>query len=376
MNERIYLSPPHLCGQEFRFLYEAFHSNWIAPLGKNVTGFEKELCELASSQTAAALSSGTAGVFLGLKALGVAKGDRVFCSDLTFAGSSFPITYLGAEPVFIDSEPQGCNMSPAALETALKDAAEHHCLPKAVEIVDLYGNPAEYDRLLPLCEEYGVPVLEDAAEALGSSMHGKKCGTFGEIGVFSFNGNKIVTTSGGGAVVSGQKDYIEKIRFWATQSREPVPYYEHREIGYNFRLSNICAGIGRGQLTVLEDKIRARRRIHQYYSEHLKGYPLRLIEEPPDSRANCWLSVMLLEPGCKVKSARIIDALESRNIESRRLWKPMHDQPVFRDCAFYPTDGRAAVGSDLFDRGVCLPSGEMLCDGQLAQIVEIIRACF
>jgi pyridoxal phosphate-dependent aminotransferase EpsN len=364
-----------MTGHEFKYIYEAFHTNWIAPLGGNIDGFEDELCSITGAKAAAALSSGTSAIFLSLKALGAGAGDTVFCSDLTFAGSCFPITYLDAAPVFIDSEPEGCNMSPAALEKALEEAAKCGRLPKAVIIVDLYGNPADYDKLLPLCGQYGVPVLEDAAEALGSSYRGKSCGTFGDIGVFSFNGNKIITTSGGGAAISNDAKLIEKIRFWAAQSKEPAPYYEHREIGYNCRLSNICAGIGRGQLMGLDDKMRARRRIRAAYIEVLKGYPVSLITEPAFSRSNCWLSVMLLSAQSHNNASGIISALAEKDIEARRMWKPMHEQPVFKGCGYIPHLDGGSVSSELFGRGICLPSGEGLSDCQIELITGVIKSC-
>lgn len=377
MNERIFLSPPHMSGREFLYLYEAFHNNWIAPLGGNVDGFENELSAITSSKAAVALSSGTAAVFMGLKALGVKEGDSVLCSDLTFAGSCFPIRYLNSTPVLIDSDPISCNMSARALKNALENAAAENRIPRAAVIVDLYGNSADYDKLLPLCDKYNVPVLEDSAEALGASYHGRSCGTFGKMGVFSFNGNKIVTTSGGGAVVSDNAEYIDKIRFWSSQSKEPAPYYEHREIGYNFRLSNICAGIGRGQLSVLREKILGRRRVHDFYVENLKGYPLRFIPGYQNARSNHWLSVMILSPGFSPKVSEIIAALKAQNIESRHMWKPMHDQPVFRNCRFYSDGGNGrAVSSDLFERGVCLPSGETLSTEQLKLIVSTVKSCF
>jgi pyridoxal phosphate-dependent aminotransferase EpsN len=376
LSGRIFLSPPRMTGHEFKYLYEAFHTNWIAPLGGNVDAFENELCALTCTKAAAALSSGTAAVFLGLKALDVGEGDSVLCSDLTFAGSCFPVTYLGARPVFIDSEPEVCNMSPDALRKALEEGERTGRTPKAVIIVDLYGNPADYEKLLPLCRDHGVPVLEDAAEALGSSYKGKSCGAFGELAAFSFNGNKIVTTSGGGAAISSDARLIEKIRFWAAQSREPAPYYEHKEIGYNYRLSNICAGIGRGQLIGLSEKMLARRRIRDFYRESLKDCPVRFIEDPADARSNCWLSVMLLDPGCRVSIPGLISALEKQNIESRHMWKPMHLQPVFNGCGYYTHFDGLSVSSDQFSRGICLPSGEELTEDQLELIAGTVKSCF
>ena len=376
INKSIFLSPPAMTGREFQYLYEAFHTNWIAPLGANVSAFEREICAYIRAQDGAALSSGTAAIFMGLKALGVGQGDTVFCSDLTFAASCFPITYLGATPVFIDSEEGSCNMSPEALTLAFQKSEKDNRMPKAGVIVDLYGNPADYDRLLPIFAQYDVPVLEDSAEALGSVYHGNKCGTFGKIGAFSFNGNKIITTSGGGMAVSSSTEIIEKIRFWATQSREPVPYYEHREIGYNLRLSNISAGIGRGQLEGLEKKIEKRRDILDYYTAALKRCPVRFIGREENTRPNCWLSVLFLEQGGIAQANRVLSALEAHGIEGRHVWKPMHEQPVFAAVPFVSQGVNGAFSSRLFETGICLPSGDGLTEMQLEQITDIIRDCF
>jgi pyridoxal phosphate-dependent aminotransferase EpsN len=375
MNERIYLSPPHMTGEEFRYLYEAFKSNWIAPLGTNVDGFENDICDLTGAGYAAALASGSAAIFLGLKALGVGSADTVFCSDFTFAGSCFPIKWLGAKPVFIDCQTDTCNMSPDALEAALHCAQIEGSLPKAVIIVDIYGNPADYDRLLPICAAYGVTVLEDAAEALGSRYKGKYCGTFGKIGAFSFNGNKIITTSGGGMALCDDKEPVQKIKFWATQSREPVAYYEHKEVGYNYRLSNICASIGRGQLRGLVEKIKKRGEIKTAYERGLAACPVSFISGSRDSEPNHWLTVLLVNSEVPSAPEKIIQALGKRNIEARLLWKPMHAQPVFSDAQFF-SHGGTCVGDDLFKRGVCLPSGDTLTQEQLDTIIGIIKAVF
>lgn len=377
MTEYIYLSPPSMTGREMAFIEEAFQQNRISPTGESIEKFEDEISALAGVRSAAALSSGTAAVFLSLKALGVKAGDAVFCSDLTFAGSAFPILYLGAEPVFIDCEPTGCNMSPQALEKGLELARKQNRLPKAVIIVDLYGNPADYDALLPICARYQIPVLEDAAEALGAVYRGQNCGSFGEAAVFSFNGNKIITTSSGGMVVSHNEKLTGQIKFWASQSREPVLHYEHKEIGYNFRMSNICAAIGRGQMTGLTEKIRRRKFIKDYYGSALSGYPVRFVTELPECRSNNWLCVMLTDDPNNDAARRIIAALAENGIESRPVWKPMHEQPVFKDAAFVPhLDGEYSIASDLYRRGICLPSGDGLRADQLDRITEIIKSCF
>lgn len=365
-----------MTGREFQYLFEAFHTNWIAPLGANVSAFEREICTYTGACDGAALSSGTAAIFMGLKALGVGQGDTVFCSDLTFAASCFPITYLGATPIFIDSDEGSCNMSPEALTLAFQKAEKENHMPKAGIIVDLYGNPADYDRLLPIFAQYNVPVLEDSAEALGSVYHGKKCGLFGQISVFSFNGNKIITTSGGGMAVSSTPGIIEKIRYWATQSREPVPYYEHREIGYNLRLSNISAGIGRGQLEGLEEKIKKRQFIRDYYTAAFKNYPFRFIGIDADTRPNCWLSVLFLEQGGIPQVNRVLSSLIEHGIEGRHVWKPMHEQPVFSAAPFVSHAGNEPVSSRLFQAGICLPSGDGLTEEQLKRITDIIKSCF
>jgi pyridoxal phosphate-dependent aminotransferase EpsN len=375
MDKRIFLSPPNMTGNEIKYIDEAFETNWIAPMGENVDKFELEVSDFIGIKSAVALSSGSAAILLSLKALGVNYGDVVFCSDLTFAGSCFAINHIGAIPVFIDSEPVTCNMSPKALEKAFQLAEKQNDLPKAVIIVDLYGNPADYDSLLPLCQSYNIPVIEDAAEAIGAKYKAKNCGTIGKIGVFSFNGNKIITTSGGGMTVSDDEEIIKKIRFWASQAREPVLHYEHKDIGYNFRLSNICAGIGRGQLTGIKEKISKRSHIKNYYKKNLQNYPVTFIEEMQGCESNNWLSVMLLDtPNTDLINA-IIKALSDKNIEARPLWKPMHEQPVYKNAQFISHyDGDKNVGSDLFRRGICLPSGEKLTDEQLDIIINTIKS--
>lgn len=370
----IYLSSPHMSaeGYEQEYVKEAFDTNWIAPLGKNVNEFEKELSAYVGAKDAAALSAGTAAIHLALKAAGVKEGDVVFCQDLTFSATANPIIYEKAVPVFIDSDRETWNMSAAALEKAF----EKYPKVKAVMPVHLYGLPANMEQIMDLCRKHGVTVIEDAAESLGSYYHGQHTGTFGDYGVFSFNGNKIITTSGGGMLICNleeekARERIGKTRFWATQAREPARHYEHKEIGYNYRMSNIVAGIGRGQLKVLEQRVEQKRNIFAYYKEHLgdlKGITFMPLHE--GERANCWLSVILIEPDGPVRPLDVMIALEKGDIESRPVWKPMHLQPVF---AGYDYVDNGAVGTDLFRRGVCLPSDTKLTEEDLERICGIIR---
>ena len=370
----IYLASPHMSeeGYEQQYVKEAFDTNWIAPLGKNVNEFEKELAAYVGAKDAAALSAGSAALHLALKAAGVKAGDIVFCQDLTFSATANPIAYEKAIPVFIDSDYETWNMSPEALERAFEKYPD----VKAVMPVHLYGLPANMDRIMEICKKHGVPVIEDAAESLGSLYHGQATGTFGDYGIFSFNGNKIITTSGGGMLVCNlpeeqAKERIAKVRFWATQAREKARHYEHKEIGYNYRMSNIVAGIGRGQMKVLNQRIEQKRHIFAYYQEHLgdlEGLSFMPLHE--NERANCWLSVIQLTPDCKVRPLDVMVALEQGDIESRPVWKPMHMQPVFADCD-YIDNGK--VGESLFENGVCLPSDTKMTDEDLKRICTIIR---
>ena len=370
----IYLASPHMSeeGYEQQYVKEAFDTNWIAPLGKNVNEFEKELAAYVGAKEAAALSSGSAALHLALKAAGVKAGDIVFCQDLTFSATANPIAYEKAIPVFIDSDYETWNMSQEALERAF----EKYPNVKAVMPVHLYGLPANMDRIMEICKKHGVPVIEDAAESLGTLYHGQYTGTFGDYGAFSFNGNKIITTSGGGMLVCNlpeeqAKERIAKVRFWATQAREKARHYEHKEIGYNYRMSNIVAGIGRGQMKVLDQRIEQKRHIFAYYQEHLgdlEGLSFMPLHE--NERANCWLSVIQLAPDCKVRPLDVMVALEQGDIESRPVWKPMHMQPVFADCD-YIDNGK--VGENLFENGVCLPSDTKMTDEDLKRICTIIR---
>lgn len=371
MSRRIYLSPPHMGGNEINYIKEAFDSNWIAPLGPNVDCFEKEVCKYIDAEHGLALSSGTAGIHLVLKYLGVEKDDYVFCSALTFAASCNPIVYQNAIPVFIDSEPYTWNMSPIALERAFEWAKNINKLPKAVIIVDLYGQSADWDALIPICMKYNVPVIEDSAEALGATYKGKHCGTFGNYGIFSFNGNKIITTSGGGMVVSNNIESINKMRFWATQAREPEVHYEHKEVGYNYRMSNICAGIGRGQLELLPQRIEEKKRIYNRYKEGFHDVAINMMPIDGEGNPNYWISVITVDRDAKVKPIQLVDALEKENIESRPVWKPMHLQPVFKECKFFSHSDD--VGEDLFNRGLCLPSGTDMTNQEQYKIIDIIK---
>lgn len=375
IGERIQLSTPHMGKAERRFVDEAFDTNWIAPLGPNVDAFESEMANYVGISHAAALSSGTAAIHLALRLLGVGPGDTVFCSSFTFVASAAPIVYQGAEPVFIDSEPESWNMSPAALERAFAAAVSEGKLPRAVVVVNLYGQSADYDRLSEICGRYGVPIMEDAAESLGALYKGGQSGRFGKFAALSFNGNKIITTSGGGMLLSEDEEAIERARFLATQARDPAPHYQHSELGYNYRLSNILAGVGRGQLQVLADRIAARRRVFDTYCERLGGIPgLEWMPEPEWSFSNRWLSTMTIDPnavGLTADALRI--RLSEALIETRPLWKPMHQQPVFSGARYF-AHGNVSVSDDLFDRGLCLPSGSNMTEGDLDRICDQINA--
>jgi pyridoxal phosphate-dependent aminotransferase EpsN len=374
-NKRIYLCPPHMSGKEKSYIDEAFASNWIAPLGPQVDAFENEIEQYIKCPTLA-LSSGTAALHLALRLLGIEQGDMVFCSALTFIGSVNPVLYLGSEPVFIDSEPESWNMSPVALEKAFAWAKSTGKMPKAVIIVDLYGQSADYEPLLDLCNEYGVPVVEDAAEAVGASYKGKACGTLGRFGVFSFNGNKIITTSGGGMLVADDKEALKKALFWATQARDPAPWYQHSEVGYNYRMSNIVAAIGRGQLQVLDERVKAHRAVFERYQEALGDIPgVGFMPEPGYGKCNRWLTVMTLDPDiCKVKPMQVIEGLAKENIESRPVWKPMHLQPLFKGCKYFTHGDDESIGDRLFASGVCLPSGSGMTDEEQQRVIRVVRS--
>lgn len=367
--KRIYLSSPHMSdeGYEQQYVQQAFETNWIAPLGENVDQFEKELANKVGAKDAAALSSGTAAIHMALKAAGVGEGDIVFCSSLTFSASANPIIYQNATPVFIDSDYETWNMSPEALEKAFEKYPE----AKAVIVVHLYGLSADMDRIMEICKKYNAVVIEDAAESLGTYYKGKHTGTIGDYGIFSFNGNKIITTSGGGMLVSNNTERVGKVRFWATQSRDPARHYQHSELGYNYRMSNVLAGIGRGQLKVLDERVEKKRYIYEFYKKELEN--LEGIEFMPVNKwdkPNYWLSCITLNG--KIRPDDLIDALEKENIESRPVWKPMHLQPYFEEYDFIGDD----VSETLFKNGICLPSDTKMTDDDLKRVVDVIKGLY
>ncbi|HDR7586987.1 pyridoxal phosphate-dependent aminotransferase [Bacillus mycoides] len=375
--EKIYLSSPHMSGNEQKYIQNAFDTNWIAPLGPNVDGFERELASFVGVKGGAAVSSGTAAIHLALRLLDVQKGDTVFCSSFTFVASANPIVYLGAEPVFIDSEPETWNMSPNALAHALYEANKVGKLPKAIILVHLYGQSAKLDEILSLCNQYNVPIVEDAAESLGSTYKGKASGTFGRFGVYSFNGNKIITTSGGGMLVSNDVEALERARFLATQAKDPAPHYEHSEIGYNYRMSNILAGVGRGQLEVLEDRVRTRRCIYKRYYEALSHMPgFYFMPELENTRSNRWLTTLTIdEKESGISIGKLLRTLAEENIEARPMWKPLHMQSLFKEKKYYPHSKNEDVSQYLFQSGICLPSGSnMLAEDQQRVIQGILKA--
>jgi len=370
--KRIYLSPPHMGLAERDLLLDAFDSNWIAPLGPHVDAFEREFCETIGVPYAAALSSGTAALHLALLMLGVGPGDDVIVSSFTFAATPNAVRYVGATPVFIDSDSSNWNMDPGLLREELESAAKRGKLPKAVVVVDLYGQCADFGPILEACERYGVPVVEDAAEALGASYRGKPAGSFGEIAVFSFNGNKIITTSGGGMLVSADRSLVERARHLATQARDQAPHYQHSEIGYNYRMSNLLAAVGRGQLRVLRDRVARKRNIFHFYRRVLGALPgVSFMPIAGYGEPNYWLTCILVDPGPFGATREDIRlALEKENIESRPVWKPMHWQPVFKDCRVRG----GSVSEMIFRDGLCLPSGTALIDVELERVAGNIRA--
>tara|TARA_R100000935_G_scaffold198_1_gene562 strand:+ start:16484 stop:17614 length:1131 start_codon:yes stop_codon:yes gene_type:complete len=373
MSSKIYLSSPHMGGTEQNYVNEAFDTNWIAPLGPNVTGFETALeSYLGKGNNVAALSSGTAAIHLALVLLGVTRGDEVLCQTFTFSASANPIVYQGATPIFIDSEPDTWNMCPDHLEEAIKDRIAKGKKPKAIIAVHLYGMPCKIEAITAVAQKYEIPVVEDSAEALGSTYKGQKCGTFGTIGILSFNGNKIITTSGGGALVSNSPEIKEKAVFLATQARDEAPHYQHSEIGFNYRLSNICAGIGRGQMEVVDSHVTLRREMHQFYKELFnKREGVTVFEEPsPDYFSNHWLSCITINAAkTGFTPQEVVSALAKDTIESRPLWKPMHLQPVFKDAPYYG----ATVAESLFNTGLCLPSGSNLSGIERQRINKALK---
>lgn len=379
MNQKIWLSSPHIGENELQYVNEAFASNWIAPLGPHVNAFEQGLQNLTKTCHAAALSSGTSAIHLALILLGVKTGDTVFCQSITFSASANPIAYQAATPVFIDSEFDTWNMDPTLLKEALEEAKYNGKLPKAIIPVHLYGMPAKINQIISIAKDYGIPVIEDAAEALGSSLNNNPCGSFGDFGVLSFNGNKIITTSGGGALISNNAEMIEKARYLATQARDIAPHYQHSEIGYNYRMSNVLAGIGRGQLEVLSKRVASRRnnfeRYKEYFSKHIHaGFNIQFQDAPKGYYSNRWLTCILIDPtknkGLTREEIRL--AMEVENIETRPLWKPMHQQPIFANSKSYLN----GVSDMLFANGLCLPSGSNLTEDDFKRIFNCLDTIF
>lgn len=372
---KIYLSSPHMGQRELELVKEAFSTNWISPVGPHIEGFEREIARYVEVDNCAALSSGTAAIHLALIILGVRRNDEVICSSFTFSGSCNPVAYLGAVPVFIDSETETWNMDPAWMEEAIRDRISKGRKPKAIIAVHLYGMPAQIERIMEIAVRYEIPVIEDAAEGLGSVCGGKKLGAFGDIGIFSFNGNKIITTSGGGAMVSRNGAWIQKAKFLSTQARDPAPHYQHSEIGYNYRLSNICAGIGLGQMAIIDERVSQRRSNFDYYIRELGHLPgIGFQPESQGNHSNRWLTCFTIDSNSSrsISRERIRLALEQHNIESRPLWKPMHLQPVFRDAPYYGTK----TCEELFETGLCLPSGSNLSQEELVRVVTVVKHQF
>lgn len=375
-NNRILLSSPHMSGNEEKYIREAFRTNWIAPLGPNVTAFENEIADYVGVRGASVTSSGTAAIHLALDVLGVGRGDIVFCSSFTFIASANPALYLGAELTFIDSEPETWNMSPKALERALFEANKVNNLPKAIIVVNLYGQPSKMDELLDVANFYNVPIIEDAAESLGSEYKGKKSGTLGKIGIYSFNGNKIITTSGGGALVSNDEELIEKSRFLATQARNKAPHYQHSVVGYNYRMSNIVAGIGRAQLEVLDERVRSRRENYKSYYQELSSVDgIHFMPQLAETYSNRWLTTLTFDPSViPLTPYEIMSEMDNNNIETRVLWKPMHAQPLFKRCKFYKhVEHKNSVADALFANGLCLPSGSNLLDSEKDRVITTLK---
>ena len=366
--KKIWLSSPHLTGEEQKYVKEAFDTNWVAPLGPNVNGLEEDICKYTGAKACSALSSGTAAIHLALILLDVKENDEVLVSSFTFSATINPIRYQKAIPILIDSEKKTWNMCPSLLEKAIQDRKAKGKKPKAIILVHLYGMPSKMDEIMAISKKYNIPVIEDAAEAIGATYNGKAMGTFGEIGIFSFNGNKIITTSSGGAMVSNNPYYIKKAIFLATQARDDAPHYQHSQIGYNYRMSNIVAGIGRGQMEVLNDRVEARRKVFDYYKNEFGNFKnITFVEEPNGFYANRWLTTILTDSFETREKIRL--TLEKENIESRPLWKPMHLQPVFKEFPVYS----GGTSEDLFEKGLCLPSGSNLTIEDLKRVVEGVK---
>ncbi|TGE23296.1 DegT/DnrJ/EryC1/StrS family aminotransferase [Hymenobacter metallicola] len=370
--DRIFLSPPHLGRHELNYVHKAIEDNWVAPAGPNLTGFEQDICQYTGAQHCVALSSGTAAIHLGLIMLGVGPGDEVLCPSFTFVATANPILYLGATPVFVDSEATTWNMCPERLREAIEDRIRLGKKPKALLLVHLYGMPAQLQQLQAIAEMFDIPILEDAAEALGSRYDGRRLGTFGAVGIFSFNGNKIITTSGGGALVTDKADWAAQVRFLATQAKDPAPHYQHSVVGYNYRLSNILAGIGRGQMELIDNRVKSRREIYTWYQRNLQDVAALQFgpTEPAFGFSNRWLTTITLDPAHTDRTPeQVRQHLETHNIESRPLWKPLHQQPLFADAPRYGQ----TVSADLFTRGLCLPSGSAMTETDLRRVADALR---
>ncbi|MGM9937517.1 MAG: DegT/DnrJ/EryC1/StrS family aminotransferase [Candidatus Ornithomonoglobus sp.] len=375
MNRKIWLSSPCMCGEEQKYVQEAFDTNWVAPLGKNVNEFENSIKEYLGVDGAVAMSAGTAAIHMALRALGVGQGDIVFCQSMTFSASANPIVYQNGTPVFIDSEPDTWNMSPEALKKAFKKYPH----PKAVIVVHLYGTPAKLDEIIEICREHNVPLVEDAAEGLGGKYKGKKLGSFGDYGILSFNGNKIITTSGGGMLVGNDTDKLKTVLKWITQSREPARWYQHEELGYNYRMSNVVAGIGRGQLTALDNHIEQKTSIYNKYIEAFKDIPITMQPYLDGTKPNHWLSAATIDKGCSLSPFAIMDRLAEENVETRPIWKPMHMQPFYKDCDYFAhNEDGTSVSEDIFARGLCLPSDfyPQMKPEEHDEIIGIIKEMF
>ena len=370
--KKIWLSSPTMHGEEQKYVQEAFDTNWVSTVGANINQFEQGICDYIGCKCAVGLSAGTAALHLAVKLAGVQPGDKVFCSDMTFAATVNPVVYEKAEPVFIDEERDTWNMDPKAL----KRAFEKYPDVKVVIVANLYGVPAKFDEILAICEEHGAILIEDAAESLGATYKGTQTGNFGKYNIISFNGNKIITTSGGGMLLTDDKEAADKARKWSTQSREPFPWYQHEETGYNYRMSNILAGIGRGQLLHLDEHIALKKAIYERYKEGFKNLPVSMNPYMDCMEPNYWLSCILIDEGCEVTSEKIRLELEKYNAEGRPIWKPMHLQPVFKGCDFVTEEEGKCVGTDIFNRGFCLPSDIKMTPEQQDIVIEIVRSCF
>ncbi len=372
LKERVWLASPTMHKEEQAFIKEAFDTNWVSTVGEHIEKLEEEISQYIGCQYAVALSSGTAALHLAVKMAGIGEGDLVFCSDMTFAATVNPVSYEKGQQIFIDSEYDTWNMDPVALEQACRSYPE----AKAVVVAHLYGTPAKLEEIQKICKKYHLILIEDAAESLGATYQGKQTGSFGEYSVVSFNGNKIITTSGGGMFLTDRKEAAEKVRFWSTQAREKVAWYEHKEIGYNYRLSNVLAGVGRGQFQHLEEHKELKKKIYKRYEKGLEGLPVKMNPYLPESEPNFWLSCLLIEEGSKVTPGEIQEKLEEYNIESRPIWKPMHLQPLYRENPFIKREEGKEVGTDIFKRGLCLPSDIKITEETQEIVIELIKGCF